>query len=189
MPHGPGIEGDRGVPSGLGAGADPGKSAMLFNSIEFIAVFLPATLVVFYLVSWRLGGSAALSVLLVASLAFYGYWKPPFVLLLLGSIGSNFLIARAIGRATGRLRRGGLLGIGIAFNLGLLGYFKYANFFISTADHVAGLWLAARRRRPAARHLVLHLPADRLPGRRIPAGKQRREACGTTRCSSPSFRS
>jgi alginate O-acetyltransferase complex protein AlgI len=106
---------------------------MLFNSYTFVLLFLPSTLVTFLLLTRVLGlHRLALLWLVFASFIFYGYWDAHYVLLLAGSALANFHLAgwiddrrRSDGRHGARL----LLLIGIVFNLGLLGYFKYTNFF------------------------------------------------------------
>lgn len=98
---------------------------MLFNSPEFLFCFLPAVVVAYLLLS-RLGRTAAISMLSLASIAFYAYWRPIFLVLLLGSILVNYGCARAIWRL--RARPGAqraILVAGIAGNLGALGFFKY----------------------------------------------------------------
>ena len=97
---------------------------MLFNSRLFILVFLPVALAGF-LAAGRLGRRAAMVWLLAASLFFYAWWKPVFLLLLLVSIAVNFAVGRLILRHGGR----GWLVAGLVFNLGLLGFFKYAGLF------------------------------------------------------------
>src|SRR5215510_9098507 len=99
---------------------------MLFNSYPFIFLFLPITLLAFVLAR-EVNHRLSLAVLLAASFFFYGYWDPKYVLLLLGSIAINYLFSIAIERA--KAWRGWLLALGIAFNLALLGWFKYAFFF------------------------------------------------------------
>ena len=67
---------------------------MLFNSPEFVLGFLPAALAGFFLAG-RLGGNCwALGWLVGASLFFYGWWNPPFVLLLAGSIVANYALGQ-----------------------------------------------------------------------------------------------
>jgi alginate O-acetyltransferase complex protein AlgI len=98
---------------------------MLFNSAKFMFVFFPIVFVVFFALG-RMGLRGPASAwLFVASLAFYG-WDNPQVLvpLIVASITFNYLVGRAI-VAT---RKGALLTFGITVNLGLLAYFKYANF-------------------------------------------------------------
>jgi D-alanyl-lipoteichoic acid acyltransferase DltB (MBOAT superfamily) len=109
---------------------------MLFGSFEFLFAFLPVTLAGYH---WlRLSGrpNAAKLLLVLASLFFYGWWDVRYVPLIVVSVAVNF----AIGRLTGRnevARRPALIA-GIVFNLGLLGYFKYANFFVTNFADLAG---------------------------------------------------
>jgi len=102
---------------------------MLFNSISFVAGFLPVALGGFF-VAGRLGGSRLVRIwILIASLFFYAWWSPGFMLFLAGSISVNFALARQIQcRARKRL----WLVAGLAFNIGLLAFFKYAIFFAAT---------------------------------------------------------
>ena len=72
---------------------------MLFNSYVFLFLFLPATWFSFRLACSRRATNAALAVLLVASLLFYSYWNPPFILLILFSILFNYAWGRGIERA------------------------------------------------------------------------------------------
>ncbi|MDE1883179.1 MAG: MBOAT family protein, partial [Rhodospirillales bacterium] len=93
---------------------------MLFNSKLFVLGFLPLALGGFLALGRR--RNAALWWLLGCSLVFYGWWKPPLLALLLGSIGVNYALA-------GLARRKAWLVAGLVFNLGLLGWFKYAGMF------------------------------------------------------------
>ena len=115
---------------------------MLFNSSIFILAFLPAALVVFFAVG-RFNPNAAAALLGVASLVFYGAWNAQYVPLLLSSIGVNFALSQILGDGRHRpgTRRAVFTGA-IAANLALLGYFKYANFFLSSVSHVTGTSLA-----------------------------------------------
>ena len=114
---------------------------MLFNSYEFIFVFLPATLAVFFLLG-RLSRDAALGWLIVASLLFYAWWRPSNVLIILTSLLTNFAFARILIKVVadgskpwiGRL----ILGLGVAFNVLFLGYFKYVNFLQSAMNDLVG---------------------------------------------------
>ncbi len=113
---------------------------MLFNSEPFVLGFLPLALGGFFLLG-RIGGTrAALAWIVLASLVFYAWWNPPFVLLLAGSILGNYAIGERIRRAAAagrdRAARAWLTG-GVAGNLGLLGWFKYAGFL---AGSVAALF-------------------------------------------------
>src|SRR5262245_17602174 len=112
---------------------------MLFNSYEFILVFLPIVAVVFFQIA-RASHLLAATWLCAASLFFYGWWNPKFVALLVASIALNYAAGYAIGLA-GSVGNGfakPLLIAAVTANLALLGYFKYANFFISTAGAITG---------------------------------------------------
>ncbi len=109
---------------------------MLFHSQVFILGFLPVCLSGFFLAGRLAGRSAALCWLIAASLFFYGWWNPPFTLLLIGSIAGNFGLGSLIRHLAGvgspspyhpRLARL-CLGGAITANLSLLAWFKYADF-------------------------------------------------------------
>jgi len=113
---------------------------MLFNSYTFLLLYLPITALAFF----RLGGYShrlAAAWLGAASLFFYGYWNPAYIGLLLASIFFNYGVGVALAWESdaGRLRRrNAILAFGVSVDLGLLAYYKYANFFIDTANHVFG---------------------------------------------------
>ncbi len=104
---------------------------MLFNSLGFVLGFLPIALAGFFGIG-RIGGRVwALRWLVAASLFFYGWWAPRFTLLLVASIGANFMIGRHILqlRVAGAERAAGIwLVLGVTANVALLGWFKYAMF-------------------------------------------------------------
>ena len=106
---------------------------MLFNSYAFIFGFLPITLIVFFtLTKFRLI-TIATTWLLVASLVFYGFANIAYLPLLLISVSFNYLIGKTIEETQPNTERAKLfLWLGIGLNLGLLGYYKYANFFITS---------------------------------------------------------
>jgi len=109
---------------------------MLFNSPLFIFCFLPATLLLFHLGA-RHSPRRALAVLFACSLFFYGWWRPPYLVLLGFSIVVNFLLGKSLARrdrSTGRW----LLIFGVVLNLGLLGYYKYAEFLATNFTRFAG---------------------------------------------------
>ncbi len=98
---------------------------MLFNSLSFLFLFLPVAVLGYQLLG-RWGRRPVLLWLAAASLVFYAAWNPPFVLLLLGSIGLNFGVSRGIARSpaeSGARRR--WLTSGIVADLALLFCFKY----------------------------------------------------------------
>ncbi len=116
---------------------------MLFNSYGFIFLYLPATLLGFFWLA-RISHAFAAAWLALASLFFYGYWNPAYVGLLLGSIVCNYVFGMWIARAGVRhedRRKRHLLIFAIAANLLLLGYYKYANFFLGNLNAVAGTHL------------------------------------------------
>lgn len=110
---------------------------MLFNSHAFIFGFLPVTLLVFFLLGCkrRVWAGAWLT---AASLFFYGWWNPAYVGLLLASILFNYGAGLAIVRAPSAMRARPLLIAAVTANLLLLGYYKYAGFFISNAAAMLG---------------------------------------------------
>jgi alginate O-acetyltransferase complex protein AlgI len=109
---------------------------MLFNSYEFIFLFLPVVLFGFFWVA-RISHRLAALWLAAASIFFYGWWNPRFVLLLLVSVAFNFLAGRMLGRARGTARAKLLLVASLTCNLLLIGIFKYTNFFITTLNGLA----------------------------------------------------
>ena len=106
---------------------------MLFNSFSFLFLFLPVVAVVYAISRRYIGQRPAQGFLLLASIFFYGYAKPSYVLLLLVSIFFNWAIARWMGsddpdqNTAGRKR---VLWLGICANVIFLSSFKYANFFL-----------------------------------------------------------
>lgn len=108
---------------------------MVFSSITFLFYFLPAFLLLYYVLPWKN------SVLLLASLLFYAWGEPRFVPLLMVSALLNYGFGVAIGRAT--LRRKLLLWLGVAVNLGMLAYYKYLGFFTDILNEVLPNKLAA----------------------------------------------
>ncbi|MBP0000509.1 MAG: MBOAT family protein [Cyanobacteria bacterium SID2] len=112
---------------------------MLFNSYEFIFGFLPIALIGFFAIGRWGYARIAIGWLVAASLFFYGWWNPPYLLLLLFSIGFNYSIGRVLSSDTmSSSHRKWVLFGGIATNLALIGYFKYANFFASIVNDLLG---------------------------------------------------
>jgi alginate O-acetyltransferase complex protein AlgI len=105
---------------------------MLFNTSEFIFIFLPLAVSLHFLVA-KWSEAAAAVVTTLSSLFFYAWWKPPFVVLPILSILVNFAIARSI-TVAGPLWARRLLAAGIVANLLVLGYFKYADFALSILE-------------------------------------------------------
>ena len=115
---------------------------MLFNSFEYIFLFLPITLIVFYrLVKLKKNQKLAIVWLVIASLFFYAWWNPPYLALLVISICINYALGISLAKAYSQKqeKQGKLfLIIGILFNLGLIGYYKYSNFFINNINDITG---------------------------------------------------
>ncbi len=110
---------------------------MLFNSYVFILAFLPVTLGVFYLLGQWQQPRMAIAWLVGASLFFYGWWNPAYLGLIIASVLFNYAFGMALSKGRKRHDRIVLV-IGIAGNLGLLGYFKYANFFLDNLNLLTG---------------------------------------------------
>jgi D-alanyl-lipoteichoic acid acyltransferase DltB (MBOAT superfamily) len=107
----------------------------LFNSYGFIYGFLPVTALLFFVLAASGRATLAAGWLGLASVFFYGVWSPRYTALRLGSIAVNYCMGRGILRLRERQRaRDGrlLLTAAVIFNLGLLAYYKYANFFVDT---------------------------------------------------------
>ena len=113
---------------------------MLFNSYVFVFAFLPLTLLGFHLLTRRSTGGAWVKAWLVAaSLVYYAWWKPPYLILLIGSMLFNFALGMAVARWRNHPRsRRWLLAVGVTANLGLLGYFKYCGFFLGLLPPTIG---------------------------------------------------
>ena len=109
---------------------------MLFNSYEYIFVFLPAALLVYFLLNSQRWYTAAKIWLITASLFFYGWWNIAYLPLIAASIITNYLIGKGFGSNRWPFSRRSLLIGGLIFNIGLLGYFKYADFFIANLNLV-----------------------------------------------------
>ena len=112
---------------------------MLFNSYAFVFLYLPIVLLAYFQIA-RLGHSYAAGWLAMASLFFYGLWNPAYVGLLLLSIIFNYAFGIWIVKA--RNKEDGVSGkqllmIAIAINLLLLGYYKYANFFLVSVNYIS----------------------------------------------------
>lgn len=110
---------------------------MLFNTFGFIFVFLPVTLLSFFMLA-RISYAFAAGWLALASIFFYGYWNPTYVGLLLGSIAFNYLMGVGIAKAEDKKKKR-LLIFALAANLSLLGYYKYFNFFVGNINGIAGV--------------------------------------------------
>ena len=113
---------------------------MVFSSLIFLFLFLPACLILYFLAP---GLKVKNIVLLVFSLVFYAWGEPFYVLLLIASAAMNYGAGRWMGtrRAKGRSLKPILVGA-VALNLLALGVFKYAGLLVSTFNQLTGLGLA-----------------------------------------------
>ena len=108
---------------------------MLFSSLPFLFYFLPAVLMVYFLVPrWARNG-----VLLVSSLIFYGWGEPKYVLLMMATIALFYGCGLAIATAKQQVWKKTWLTVSVVISLGLLGLFKYADFFVTSLNAVTGL--------------------------------------------------
>ena len=110
---------------------------MLFSSVPFLFYFLPAALLLYFLAPGRLKNF----ILLLASLFFYAWGEPKYVLLMLVSIVQGYLFGLLVEKHRGEKASKLFLTLSILVSLGLLGYFKYADFFLSSVNAVMGLSL------------------------------------------------
>lgn len=108
---------------------------MIFSSQEFLFAFLPLSLVATFL-SMRLGGrNAGFLTLVAASMIFYGWQNPGYVVLISVSIVVNYCVGTALQKFPGRQ----LLALGVVFNLWLIGYYKYAYFLTDILGEATGM--------------------------------------------------
>ncbi len=118
---------------------------MLFNSLEF-GIFLPLVFLCYWLINPR-GLKSQNLFLLLASYFFYACWDWRFLFLILASTIVDYSTGLALARTTEAFRRKLWLGLSIGLNLGILGFFKYYNFFLENfteAFSFLGLAISAR---------------------------------------------
>ncbi len=101
---------------------------MNFNSFQY-ALFLPAVFVVY----WRLRHRGQLLLLLAASYFFYAQWDWRFLGLMMISTVTDYVVGRLLHATEDERRRRRLFGVSLLVNLGILGFFKYFNFFVDSA--------------------------------------------------------
>ncbi|NLC40135.1 MAG: MBOAT family protein, partial [Clostridiaceae bacterium] len=110
---------------------------MLFSSITFLYYFLPSLLIVYFLTPKK-GKNL---VLMIASFTFYGWGEPVYLLFMLLSVAVHYVLALLIERHQGRKLARLWLVLAVTFSLALLGYFKYADFFIQNFNAATGMSL------------------------------------------------
>lgn len=108
---------------------------MVFSSLVFLCIFLPAVFIIYSVIpslKFRNG------LLIVASLVFYAYGEPIYVLLMIFSSVLNYLCALWVGRNSDKKSRIALA-VTVVINMGILAVFKYSGLFISTFNSITGL--------------------------------------------------
>ena len=109
---------------------------MLFNSIEFILFFLPITVLVFYFACHKNHKIGMLATLLFASLFFYGFWYPPYLILLIFSILINFSASLIVDKFRAAMFGRATFNVGVIFNIFLLAFFKYTAFLLESISKI-----------------------------------------------------
>ena len=129
---------------------------MLFSSIPFLYYFLPAVVLCYFLLSWAVEKVVCLTglgkekghkasiftknlILLLFSLVFYGWGEPKYVFLMIGTILMFWGCGWAIGYARKKWQKRLWLTVSVVISLGLLGVFKYADFFVENYNALTGL--------------------------------------------------
>ncbi len=108
---------------------------MLFSSIPFLYYFLPCVLLLYFLAPKPLKNT----VLLLSSLVFYAWGEPVYVFLMLATVLSGYVFGLLIARFRGRAAAKVFMLLSVIAFLAILGYFKYADFFIANFARVTGL--------------------------------------------------
>lgn len=111
---------------------------MLFNSYEFIFAFLPITFFIYFYLNKKKLTEVSKAFLVFSSLFFYSWWNITYLPIILSSMLFNYVIGNSLNKQNikgdHKFSRKGLLTVGILFNIALLAYFKYANFFIENLN-------------------------------------------------------
>ena len=113
---------------------------LLFNSYEFIFFFLPITFFIYFYLNKKRLTEASKGFLVFSSLFFYSWWNIIYLPLILGSMLFNYVVGESLTKRSEqrRIQKITLLSFGIVANIALLGYFKYADFFITNINVVSG---------------------------------------------------
>lgn len=112
---------------------------MIFTSPEFLFLFLPFVIILYYLLSYSSFKNISKWFLALSSIAFYGIGSPDYFFIFLCSIILNFIIGTKIARSAGKRSNLWILLFGVLLNLWLLGYYKYFNFILQISNIVTGL--------------------------------------------------
>lgn len=109
---------------------------MLFNSYEFIFLFLPFTFFTYFYLNKKRLTEVAKGFLVLSSLFFYSWWNVIYLPLILGSMVFNYCFGVELNKENSKISKKFILILGIVANLMLLGYFKYSDFFISNVNFI-----------------------------------------------------
>jgi alginate O-acetyltransferase complex protein AlgI len=110
--------------------------AVIFNSVTYLALYLPLAVALYYL----LPRTARLVMLVASSCVFYGFWRWDFLGLMIYTIVQDYFLAIIIERAKSQAVKRGLFILSLVVNLGLIGYFKYLLFVVGNVNALYG-WL------------------------------------------------
>ena len=117
---------------------------MLFNSYEFIFVFLPITFFIYFYLNKKRLTEASKGFLVLSSLFFYSWWNIAYLPIILSSMLFNYVVGNTLAKSSenydlnerrNQTSRKSILTIGVITNLGLLGYFKYTDFLIENLNY------------------------------------------------------
>lgn len=123
---------------------------MLFNSDVFLFCFLPVVLLGWWLLP---GATPRLTFLALSSWFFYGWWDWKYIPLMVLSTSVDWIAGQGISRVSEKATRKRILIAAMAFNLALLGYFKYAGFLLDSGNGIGG-WFGHGQAFPAL-HIIL----------------------------------
>ena len=145
---------------------------MVFSSLEFLFLFLPLTLTVYFIIPKKYIAFRNVALLLV-SLLFYGWGEPLYVFLMVASILFSYFYGFMVGkhRNVAPKKARGWLVAAVVTNLGVLGFFKYTDFFIGICPNPDHCFLSFFLRRYTSRQLLpqsfLYVRNLFIPGKRI----------------------
>ena len=115
---------------------------MLFNSYEFIFAFLPITFLLYFYLNHKRLTEASKGLLVFSSLFFYSWWNISYLPIILTSMLFNYILGDALAKESifqeSKFSKKSILAFGIVANISLLGYFKYADFFIENFNFAFG---------------------------------------------------
>lgn len=160
---------------------------MLFSSATFLFAFLPVVALLYYLIPKRC--TAARNLFLTgASLLFYAWGEPRFVLVMLLVIVSSWLFACKI-EASAKSARKGFLLVAVSVDLTVLFVFKYLGFFTENLNRLPFCAASCSANYTANRHFLLYVSGNFLCGRCVPwgSGTEKPVGCHAVHCFLPAI--